>query len=141
MPELRKDPITREWVVIATERAKRPSDFHHKEEAALVQSKDHSNCPFCPGHESMTPPETLAYRPAGGGPNTEGWSVRVVPNKFAALNQEGEPLLRKGGIYESMPGVGAHEILIETPEHGKSLARLNLKQVEQVLLAYRDRYL
>lgn len=141
MPELRKDPITREWVIVATERAKRPSDFHHKEEATLVQTQDHSNCPFCPGHESATPPEILAYRPPGYIANTNGWSVRVIPNKFSALNQLGEPLLRKDGIYESMPGVGAHEVIIETPEHGKSLARLNVKQVEQVLLAYRDRYL
>ena len=141
MPELRKDPITREWVVIATERSKRPSDFHHKKEAALVQTKDHSNCPFCPGHESATPPEILAYRPAGGAPNAEDWSVRVVQNRFAALDQEGQPLLQTEGIYESMPGVGRHEVIIETPEHGRSLAWLDVKQVEQVLLAYRDRYL
>ena len=140
MPELRKDPITREWVIIATERAKRPSDFSHPKQP-VVQASDSLICPFCPGNEGLTPPEILAYREPGSPPDTEGWSVRVIPNKFAALTSEGQPVARRRGIYESMSGVGAHEVIIETPEHGKSLARLGTRQAEQVLQAYRDRYI
>ena len=140
MPELRKDLITREWVVITTERSKRPADFAHKEEAALVRTRDHSFCPFCPGHESAAPEELLAYRPPGGA--FTDWQLRVIPSKFPALDHcNGATLEEQRGIYERMHGVGAHEVIIETPEHGKSLARLDAEQVELVLRAYRERYI
>ena len=86
MPELRKDPITGRWVIISTDRAKRPTDFVR--ESVQIQGKGF--CPFCYGHEDKTPPEILAYGRNGGGPNTPGWRVRVVPNKFPALGIEGE---------------------------------------------------
>lgn len=140
MPELRKDLITREWVVIASERAKRPTDFHHHEEAALVRTQDHSYCPFCPGHESVAPDELLAYR-APGAAYTD-WQLRVIPNKFPALDYAiGATLEERCGIYERMHGVGAHEVVIETSEHGKDLSRLDVAQIELVLRAYRERYL
>ncbi len=136
MPELRKDPITGRWVIIASDRAKRPSDFNPEP----VRPKGNGSCPFCYGNESKTPPEILAYR-AEGAPNSPGWSVRVVPNKYPALGIEGE-LDRQGeGVYDKMNGIGAHEVIIETPDHQQSLANLPTKNIEDVLWAFRDRML
>jgi UDPglucose--hexose-1-phosphate uridylyltransferase len=136
LPELRKDPVTGRWVIIATERSRRPSDFFRQP----VVTQGTRFCPFCPGNEQKTPPEVLAFR-ASGHPNGPGWTVRVVPNKFPALRVEGD-LERQGeGIYDRMTGIGAHEVIIETPEHQASLADSSDKQVEEVLWAFRDRVL
>lgn len=122
MPELRKDPIVGRWVIISTERAKRPKDFAFTPEVKKIQPQ---NCPFCPGNEATTPPEVLAYRPGKTAPNSPGWTIRVVPNKFPALRIEGE-LNKKGeGIYDKMNGIGAHEVVIETPEHQLDLPDLD----------------
>ncbi len=135
MPELRKDPITGRWVIIATDRAKRPTDFVRPAAPAPGGS---ANCPFCSGHEHKTPPEVLAYR-NGGRPNEPGWTLRVVPNKFPALRVEGE-LTREGeGIYDRMNGVGAHEVFIETAEHVVSMGELSEKHIEDLFWAFRDR--
>ena len=83
MPELRKDPITARWVIISSERAKRPNHRPHRQAKLTV---DADNCPFCLGREQQTPPEIEAFREKGTKPDTPGWSVRVVPNKFPALN-------------------------------------------------------
>jgi UDPglucose--hexose-1-phosphate uridylyltransferase len=137
LPELRRDLITGRWVIISTDRAKRPSDFARQS----VQVKGIGFCPFCAGNESKTPPELLQYGRDGGAPNTGGWRVRVVPNKFPALGIEGE-LDRQGeGLYDRMNGVGAHEVIIETPEHASTLATLPARAVEDVLFAFRDRVL
>jgi UDPglucose--hexose-1-phosphate uridylyltransferase len=136
LPELRKDPVTGRWVIIATERAKRPSDFNRES----VSIKGVRFCPFCPGNELRTPPEILAYRTRGG-PNEPGWTTRVIPNKFPALRVEGEPNRRGDGIYDRMNGVGAHEVLIENPDHHLSLAEVPLKRVEDLFWAFRDRVL
>lgn len=136
MPELRKDPILGRWVIIATERAHRPSDFHHD-----GTTGDGGPCVFCPGSESQTPPEVLAYRGNGSAPNTPGWRVRVVPNKFPALRIEG-PMGRRGeGLYDLMNGVGAHEVIIESTSHTGGMADMEAAAVESVLWAYRDRVL
>ena len=135
MPELRKDPITSRWVIVNVDRAMRPSDFIREH----VVPTPGRYCPFCPGHEDKTPPEVLAYRPGGGLPNQGGWTLRVVPNKFPALRVEGE-LNRQGeGLYDKMNGIGAHEIVIETPDHAQTLGDLSEKQVEDVFWAFRDR--
>jgi UDPglucose--hexose-1-phosphate uridylyltransferase len=137
LPDLRKDPITGRWVIISSERGKRPSDFVRES----VQMKGGANCPFCPGNESKTPPEILAYGRNGSGKDSPGWSIRVVPNKFPALGIEGS-LDRQGeGLFDRMNGIGAHEVIIETPEHMSTLATLQEKAVEEVLWAYRDRVL
>jgi len=134
LPELRKDPITGRWVIIATERARRPTDFVRD----TVKGTGAANCPFCAGHEHKTPPEVLAFR-NGTAPNQPGWTLRVVPNKFPALRVEGD-LSRSGeGIYDRMNGVGAHEVLIETPEHVVSTGELTDKQLEDTFWAFRDR--
>jgi UDPglucose--hexose-1-phosphate uridylyltransferase len=138
LPELRKDPITGRWVIISTERGKRPNDFLRESVSPLPNGK---NCPFCPGSEAKTPPEILVYGRSNGGANTAGWTVRVVPNKFPALGIEGD-LDREGeGLFDKMNGVGAHEVIVETPDHAATLASLPERAVEDVLWAYRDRML
>lgn len=137
MPELRKDPITGRWVIIATDRAKRPSDFVREK----VQIKGAGFCPFCYGNESKTPPEIQAYRPDGSAHDMPGWTLRVVPNKFPALGIEGT-LNRQGeGLYDKMNGIGAHEVIIETPDHQATMATMPAQRVEEALWAYRDRIL
>lgn len=137
MPELRKDPVTGRWVIIATDRAKRPTDFVREK----VEIRGSGFCPFCAGNEAKTPPEIHSYRKDGSARDTRGWSLRVVPNKFPALGIEGT-LNRQGeGLYDKMNGVGAHEVIIETPEHQHTLATMPVRAVEDVLWAYRDRIL
>jgi UDPglucose--hexose-1-phosphate uridylyltransferase len=139
MPELRRDPITGEWVVIASERSRRPSDFSSHSPGREVQ--EGATCPFCPGNEAMTPPEIMAFRQPGSQRNGPGWWVRVVPNKFPALGIEGDLNKTGQGMYDWMNGVGAHEVVIETPEHEKHPAFLDPRQIEDMLWAYRARYL
>jgi UDPglucose--hexose-1-phosphate uridylyltransferase len=135
VPELRKDPVTGRWVIISTDRHKRPNDFVF--ERARIIGREH--CPFCPGHESLTPPEIMSYRQNGSAPNAPGWDVRVVPNKFPALQVEGT-LDREGeGMFDRMNGIGAHEVIIETPNHDRTLASMSEPEIERVLFAYRDR--
>lgn len=135
MPELRKDPIIGRWIIIAVERAKRPKDFGGKSKSR--GSLD--SCPFCPGNEDKTPPEILALPTNGREPNTPGWSLRVVPNKFPALQIEGD-LNREGiGMYDQMNGVGAHEVIIDSPNHNNTPAELSESEVEQIIWAYKSR--
>ncbi len=134
MPELRRDPIIGRWVIIATERGKRPVDFSSPE-----PSKAGGFCPFCTGNEDKTPAEVLAYRPAETAPNSEGWRIRVVPNKFPALMVEGD-LGRVGeGMYDRMSGVGAHEVIIETPDHEATWSTMSQANLEEVLWAFKER--
>jgi UDPglucose--hexose-1-phosphate uridylyltransferase len=133
MPELRHDPIQGRWVIIATERSRRPDDFPDNQPLPST-----GTCPFCEGNEGKTPPEIAAIR-NGSTPNQPGWKVRVVPNKFPALRIEGE-LNRKGmGAYDQMNGIGAHEVIIETPDHSLNLADAPLDHIQDVLWLYRER--
>jgi len=137
MPELRKDPIIGRWIIISTERGKRPIGFKVSEQPVAHEGF----CPLCPGNEEKTPPEIYVLRPNGTGPNTPGWSLRVVPNKFPALVIEGSLDKRGEGLYDKMNGIGAHEVIIETPDHGVSLSQLSEKAFEDVLWAFRERML
>jgi UDPglucose--hexose-1-phosphate uridylyltransferase len=134
MPELRKDPVVGRWVIIATERSRRPSDFGPDP----VRTKG-GRCAFCPGNEGLTPEEILALRPPQTPPNAPGWSLRVVPNKFPALRIEGDLEPQGVGLYDRMNGIGAHEVIIETPEHGGTLASLPEAAATDVFWAYRER--
>jgi UDPglucose--hexose-1-phosphate uridylyltransferase len=134
VPELRKDPVVGRWVIIATERARRPSDFDQEP----VRLRNPS-CVFCGGHEDKTPPEILAGRPPGSRANGPGWSYRVVANKFPALRIEGELEPTGEGLFDRMNGVGAHEVVIETPDHTATLATMPADAVADVLIAYRER--
>jgi UDPglucose--hexose-1-phosphate uridylyltransferase len=137
MPELRCDPVSGRWVIISTDRQKRPNDF--RIEHAITIGRD--QCPFCPGREAMTPPEVLSYRQNGSAANTPGWDLRVVPNKFPALQVEGT-LDRGGqGMFDRMNGIGAHEVIIETPDHDRPFALMSEPEIERVLWAFRERIL
>jgi UDPglucose--hexose-1-phosphate uridylyltransferase len=125
-------------VIIASERTKRPQDYSH------VSEPRRGVCPFCPGQESMTPPELLAYRPSdgpGARANAPGWRLRAFPNKFPALRVEGELEKAGDGIYDRMNGVGAHEVIVETPEHGKRFSDMSEDEIRGILAAYRARML
>ncbi len=135
MPELRKDPVLGRWIIIAQERAKRPTDFV----VAEVPSSG-GFCPLCPGNENTTPPEVLAYGRQHGSPaNTPSWQVRVVPNKYPALVIEGEIDRQGEGLYDKMNGIGAHEVVIESPRHGDVFAKLPREHMLMVFQAFRAR--
>jgi len=135
MPELRKDPVLGRWIIIAEERAKRPTDFIVAEAPTTG-----GFCPLCPGNENTTPREVLAYGRSYGAPaNTPGWQVRVVPNKYPALVIEGEIDRQGEGLYDKMNGIGAHEVVIESPRHGDIFAELGVAHMVQVFQAFRSR--
>ncbi len=134
MPELRKDPVTGRWVIISTERSRRPFDF-----VAPQASRNAASCPFCPGHEDRTPSEVLVYRSNGGPANGPGWTTRVVPNKFPALQIEGGLDRRGEGLYDMMNGIGAHEVVIESTDHVRDLPEQSVEQIQSVLWAFRER--
>jgi len=137
MTELRKDPIIDNWVIISTERGKRPLDYKIKTEE---EKKD--SCVFCEGNESETPPEIFAFRKKGTKENGLGWKVRVVANKYPALKmEEKEAILEKAGIFEKMDGLGVHEVIIETPHHHKDFDNLSIENIILILKTYRQRYL
>ena len=136
MPELRKDPVVGRWVIISTERAKRPDEFLP---LSPVAEGAQTECHFCEGHESQTPPEILAIRPAGTQPNTPGWSVRVVSSVSPVLRIEGTLERRARGLYDVTSGTGAHEIVVETPRHIPSLTQLDEGQIARVVEVYTRR--
>jgi UDPglucose--hexose-1-phosphate uridylyltransferase len=137
VPDLRKDPIVGRWVIIAKNRAKRPRELV---DGAVVRPPG-AFCPFCEGHESDTPQEIAAYRHPGTHRDRPGWRVRVVPNKFPALEIEGDLCKRGQGIYDMMGGVGAHEVIVETPKHVTSTTELSVEGLRDVLWMYRERLL
>ncbi len=134
MPELRKDPIIDRWVIISTERGKRPSDIPSPE-----INTQKSFCPFCNKNEGKTPPEILAFRPQNSSANSPGWTLRVVPNKFPALTVEGEIERVGEGMFDKMSGSGAHEVIIESPDHGVALEELPVKNLEDSFWAFQKR--
>jgi UDPglucose--hexose-1-phosphate uridylyltransferase len=136
VPELRKDPIIDRWVIISTERAQRPVFLAEGEAPPKA-----GLCPLCAGNEAMTPPEVFAIRPDGpsSAPNSPGWTLRVVPNKFPALRIEGALNKAGVGLYDRMNGVGAHEVIVETPLHGQTLYTMDVPSIQNVLIAYKER--
>lgn len=135
MPELRKDPIIGRWVIIATERAKRPDQFF----SSTHEGPPENPCPFCEGSESHTPPEIYAIRPRYSPANKPGWELRVVPSVAPFLGIEGDLERRGKGLYDMMNGIGAHEIIIETNQHIANMADLSEEQITKVITCYIDR--
>ncbi|MCK5580974.1 MAG: galactose-1-phosphate uridylyltransferase [Candidatus Omnitrophica bacterium] len=138
MSELRRDPIADRWVVVKTkEDSLAPQDYlqedHSSHQAAI--------CQFCEGRENQTPQEVDVIRAEGTSANTPGWMTRVVPNKFPALTIEGDIGKRGIGLYDISNGIGAHEVLIETPEHGKNFAEYSVEEISNVLRLYQRRAL
>jgi UDPglucose--hexose-1-phosphate uridylyltransferase len=134
MPELRFNLVTRDWVIIAPERAKRPEDFIKKEESEKLLPSYKDSCPFCPGNEHLTPPETFRV-----GTN-ETWRVRSIPNKFSALVREGPLERRISGIKRVMAGVGLHDVIIETPFHNTPPALLSPGGFHDLIRSYKYMY-
>ncbi len=132
MPELRQDPTTKDWVVIARERAKRPEQFKR---SAFPLPQAPANCPFCPGNEHLTPPTIAELR------GESAWKVRVVANKFSAFEPDAQHHPRQHNFFNSQDAYGHHEVVIETPEHGTSLGQMNISGVREILRMYRDRHL
>src|SRR5262245_34889946 len=134
MSELRKDPLLERWTVVSPERAQRPSEYLEEEPARAPRP-----CPFCPGREHETPNEILAYRPDGSAPDTPGWRVRLVPNRFPALAHADGSAPRPHGFFDTQPGFGAHEVLVETPDHEADLGTMGLAHATLVVRALRER--
>ncbi len=134
MPELRMNLITREWVIFAMEKGKRPEDF-----IGAREKKRHpeyvETCPFCPGNEGMSPEER--YRVHG----EKGWKVRVVMNKFSVLSRDGEKLRTNSGLKKVVNGVGIHEIIIDTPVHSHTAALMPADQLRDLIQTYKDRFI
>ena len=134
MSQLRRDPITGRWIIVNTEKSFQSGQFHVEK----YDKKGDKDCPFCPGNEKLTPPEIIAHRRIGEA-NSPGWWIRVVPNKYPALKVEGV-LNKEGiGVYDMMNGVGAHEVIIDSPDHYKELSDIDDKQAEEVIWAYLGR--
>lgn len=136
MPELRKDPIVDRWVIIATERGRRPSDFSPEPPPPPA-----SFSPFAYGSEDRTPAEVFEVgRPEGAPANSPGWRVRVVPNKFPALSLDGDLDSQAVGMYDLMNGVGAHEVVIEHPDPAWDMADASRETMLDIFNAYISRY-
>ena len=131
MPELRRDPIVGRWVIVDTDHPRLPQNYECE-----THTQKGGVCPFCYGNESITPPEIESFRDLHTAHNTPGWQVRVVPNKFPALKIEGDLDRRGSGIYDLLNGIGAHEVLIETPYHNKDIPDLINEEVEKIILMY-----
>ncbi|MBI3321261.1 MAG: galactose-1-phosphate uridylyltransferase [Candidatus Omnitrophica bacterium] len=136
MSELRRDPIIGRWNIIEAEGPAGPEAFE-VESHALGGGK----CPFCYGNEAMTPPEIYVVRPPGSAPNGPGWRLRVVSNKFPALKIEGDLNRRGMGVFDLCNGIGAHEVIIETPDHQRQMADLSQEELVEVVKAYQARSL
>ena len=124
MTAFRRDPLGGSWHIVAPERMARPG---------AVQDAAASSCPFCPGNEDQTPPE-IARKTA-----EPGWSVRVIPNKYPAADQSRRPEPPLPSLLEQAPGIGFHEVIIETPSHGHSIDTLAPSAMEQVVDTWIER--
>ena len=140
MPELRQDPTTKEWVVIATERAKRPDQFGKRLPKAQPQPSLDPKCPFCPGNEHQTPKEILALRDNSAA-DAPGWRIRVVPNQFAAFTPGNDPQPHDDGrLFHSKGAVGSHEVIIESPEHNHCMSLMEAGHLVELFDVFRRRY-
>jgi len=135
VPQLRYNIATGDWVIFATERAKRPHDFikAKKEEKVLPEYKE--NCPFCPGNENKTPGEIFRLG------DEKKWRARCVPNLFGALSPNENVQRKIDGIYISMGGYGNHEVIIENPRHNTCIALMSNEEVEDIIRVYKERYI
>lgn len=135
LSEFRYDPIKRTWVILAAQRGCRPS--HYQADTQAVQEP--KTCPFCQGNEGMTPPEVYSRRSPGSAPDSPGWRVRVVPNKFPALSVTDPYENSIEEIHSRIPGFGSHEIIIETPVKGRQMADMGDDEITEVLYVFRER--
>ncbi len=134
MPELRQNLATKEWVIIAHERARRPDEFRAQKPAKAAVPRKKDDCPFCPGNERLTDEATCVLGPASD------WRVRAVPNRYPALVPSPGPHRSKQSLYRSLPGEGIHEVIIETPRHDEHPAIMEPKQFRDVVTVYQERF-
>jgi UDPglucose--hexose-1-phosphate uridylyltransferase len=130
--EIRVDPLTGLKCIIASERAGRPGGGF---DIAPPPPIDPERDPFAPGHEDQTPPELYAVRPDGGAPDTPGWTVRVVPNLYPALNHdapEPEPHANPD-LFTAQPAAGHHEVIVNAPDPVVSLSDLTTEQAREAV--------
>jgi UDPglucose--hexose-1-phosphate uridylyltransferase len=132
MSVLRQDPTTRQWVIMAPQRAVRPLDA--EEVARKIPPAHDERCPFCPGNEEQTPPEL--FRDSAG----SDWRVRVVSNLYPALGGEGRPHRSGPALNREMPGMGSHEVVLESPRHDARMDEMTTDEVCGVVAAWRSRY-
>jgi UDPglucose--hexose-1-phosphate uridylyltransferase len=138
MPEYRQNPLTREWVILSGERQTRPSEFLDQ-----PARRENATCPFCLGNEHETPEELARYSETGR--SAKSWSVRVVPNKYPAVNGAGSSSSAEAAacnedcLFRTVPALGEHEVIIESPRHVVSLTDLTPAETDLLFLAYRDR--
>jgi UDPglucose--hexose-1-phosphate uridylyltransferase len=138
MPELRVDPLSGQRAIVAGDRAGRPGGGLSVPPAPAIDPKTD---PFAGGHEDRTPPEVYAVRPGGGGPNTPGWTVRVVPNLYPALSEDAPEPERHANpdLFWSAAARGAHEVIVNSPKPVVSLAHLSAAEVETATDVWRER--
>ncbi len=135
MSEMRFNPITLDWVIMAQERAARPDDFHSAAPVRPVRPTHRKDCPFCPGNEHLSPNEITRVSAADG-----SWLLRVIPNKFPAFVHAAEVKRNRQGVFRSMTAAGAHEVVIGHPRHDLDLAEMEAAHLELLLRVYRERY-
>ncbi|MBW2245331.1 MAG: galactose-1-phosphate uridylyltransferase, partial [Deltaproteobacteria bacterium] len=133
-PELRRDPIVDRWVIISEERGDRPiGDPRNPGSTASAL------CPFCPGNEAETLPEIAAVRAPNSEPDSPGWRVRTVPNKYPALRPDAAPRDARGPLFRRQPAAGHHEVIVEGDAHTRSVSELQTDTMREVVGMYRDR--
>ncbi|MEW5995744.1 MAG: galactose-1-phosphate uridylyltransferase, partial [Candidatus Zixiibacteriota bacterium] len=133
MPEFRQNLATKEWVILAPQRGKRPSDFRHERSISGPASPYQAECPFCAGNEDQTENPVYVFPPDGQ------WQVRVVPNKYAALQPQLAATRTRVGSFLAAKGFGVAEVVIEHPRHDLTIATMELSEVINILKAYRQR--
>lgn len=138
MSELRLNLITREWVIISPDREGRPSDFN-KDFTAPSDLPDHNDkCHFCKGNEALSEGEVVHTGHVGL--ETDDWLVRVVNNKYPALQKDGEKTRITEGVKRFVSGVGLHEVIIDSPNHSDHIAIMDTDHISELLKVYRDRF-
>lgn len=144
--ELRKDYLLDRWVVIATARSRRPTDFAKKD--TTEPQKAITNCPMEPGNEHMTPPAVLVYQQTKNGirktkdennKRVKNWIIRVIPNLYPAFSPPEPQTHRPAKTTNYAPAIGHHEVLVESPIHNEHPANASLTQLTNVINAYNDR--
>ena len=133
MPEFRQNKATKEWVILAPERGKRPSDFKDSRPGRKLPLEYQENCPFCLGNENQTEKSVYVY------PQDGPWQVRVVPNKYSALKPNLPTTRTWVGNFLSAGGFGIAEVVIEHPHHNLNPALMKHDELTAILTAYRER--
>lgn len=136
MSQLRRDPADHSWTIFLDDLDYGPSSY----EICGTNIRNNDICPLCHGQEAQTTPEIMALRPKGGEKNKGGWTIRVVPNMYPALRIEGELIKRGDGPYDSISGIGAHELIIESPVHNEGLGDFSRQHISELIRVFLSRY-